>query len=53
VRLITNGSGAVVGSATYAPWDTARSGSTNLGGFGYTGEQTDSATGLVYLRQDV
>jgi RHS repeat-associated protein len=50
VRLVTSGTGGVVGSATYEPWGTARSGSASLGGFGFTGEQTDSATGLVYLR---
>lgn len=40
----------MVSNATYEPWGAPRSGSATLGGFGFTGEQTDAETGLVYLR---
>jgi RHS repeat-associated protein len=50
VRLITNGAGAAAGSASFEPWGAPRAGSASLGGFGFTGEQADAETGLVYLR---
>jgi len=50
VRLITDGSGAAAGSATFEPWGAPKTGSATLGGFGFTGEQADAETGFVYLR---
>jgi RHS repeat-associated protein len=50
VRLITDGSGAAAGTATFEPWGAPKGGSASLGGFGFTGEQTDAETGFVYLR---
>jgi len=50
VRLITDGSGAAAGTAGYEAWGAPKAGSATLGGFGFTGEQTDSETGFVYLR---
>jgi RHS repeat-associated protein len=50
IRLITDGDGNVVGTGSYSPWGTPESGSVTLGGFGFTGEQVDSETGFVYLR---
>lgn len=50
VRLVTDGSGSAAGSASYEPWGAPKAGSASLGGFGFTGEQTDSETGFVYLR---
>ena len=50
VRLATDSAGGQVGAATYEPWGAPKPGSATLGGFGYTGEQTDAETGLVYLR---
>ena len=50
LRLVTDASGAAVGSATYEPWGAPRAGSATLGGYGFTGELTDAETGFVYLR---
>lgn len=50
VRLITDGSGNAAGSASFEPWGAPQAGATSLGGFGFTGEQTDAETGFVYLR---
>ena len=50
VRLITDGSGVAAGAATFEPWGAPKAGSATLGGFGFTGEQTDAETGFVYLR---
>ncbi len=49
VRLITDGSGNAAGAATFEPWGAPQAGSATLGGFGFTGEQTDAETGFVYL----
>jgi len=37
VRLITDGSGAAAGGATFEPWGAPKAGSATLGGFGFTG----------------
>src|SRR5205823_6140638 len=50
LRAVSDASGAKVSSSTYEPWGAARTGSATLGGFGFTGELTDSETGFVYLR---
>jgi RHS repeat-associated protein len=50
IRVITDGSGSVVGSGSYSAWGTPDSGSVTLGGFGFTGEQLDPETGFVHLR---
>lgn len=50
VRLVTNAAGQAAGGATYEPWGVPKVGGTGLGGFGFTGEQADAATGLVDLR---
>lgn len=50
LRLVTDASGNAASSSTCEPWGTPRSGSQTLGGFGYTGEQTDGETGFAYLR---
>ena len=49
-RLLTNSSGAVVGTASYDAYGnlTSRTGITTP--LGYTGAYTDSATGLIYLQ---
>ena len=50
IRLITDGSGNVVGTGSYSPWGVPDSGSVTLNGFGFTGEQVDPESGFVYLR---
>lgn len=50
IRLITDGSGNVVGSGNYGAWGMPDSASVTLGGFGFTREQVDPESGLVYLR---
>ncbi len=49
VRVVTNASGASVGSRTYEVFGATRSQSGTALGFGFTGEPSD-ATGGVYLR---
>jgi RHS repeat-associated protein len=51
VRLITNASGTVVSTSEYDPYGvrTGHSGGSDSA-IGYSGNWTDSATGLVYLR---
>ncbi len=49
VRVVTNASGAVVGSKSYEVFGDVRSQSGTALGFGFTGEPTD-ATGGIYLR---
>ncbi|GIH97679.1 hypothetical protein Psi01_83090 [Planobispora siamensis] len=50
-RLLTNADGAVAGTLTYDPYGqrTAHTGSADSR-IGYTGNWTDPATGLIYLR---
>jgi RHS repeat-associated protein len=50
IRLITDGSGNVVGTGSHSAWGTPDSGSVTLNGFGFTGEQVRPETGFVYLR---
>ena len=50
IRLITDGSGSVIGTGSYSPWGTPDSGSVTLNGFGFAGEQIDPESGYVYLR---
>ena len=50
VRDLSDGSGALSGTADYSVFGAVRSQSGASSTFGYTGEQTDAATGLVYLR---
>ena len=51
IRLITDGSGNVVGTGSYSPWGVPDSGSLTLNGFGFAGEQIDPESGFVYLRR--
>jgi RHS repeat-associated protein len=52
--LLTNGTGALVGSATYTPWGTPtwNQASTNTATtpLAYDGQYTDPDSGLIYLR---
>src|SRR5205823_5391352 len=50
LRAVSDASGNKVNASTYEPWGAPRAGSATLGGFGYTGELTDTETGFVYLR---
>ncbi len=50
IRLITDGSGTVVGTGSCSPWGVPDSGSVTLNGFGFTGEHLDPESGFVYLR---
>jgi RHS repeat-associated protein len=49
-RLITDSSGAVVGTTAYDAFGSTRSSTGIQYRFGYTGEQLDAETGFVYLR---
>jgi RHS repeat-associated protein len=49
-RLITDSSGAVVGTTAYDAFGATRSSTGVQYRFGYTGEQLDAETGFVYLR---
>ncbi len=40
----------MVGNGSYSAWGTPDRGSVTLNGFGFTGEQVDPESGLVYLR---
>jgi len=48
-RLVTDASGAVVGRSTYDAYGTQTASGTGST-FGFTGQQTDAESGLVYLR---
>jgi len=50
VRGRTDGAGAVVGSSDYDAFGVVRASSGTGGIFGFAGEQTESATGQLYLR---
>jgi RHS repeat-associated protein len=50
VRLITDATGAVVGSSAYDAFGAQRATSGVPYRLGYTGEQLDAETGFVYLR---
>ncbi len=50
VRLLTDGAGAVVGTKQYDAFGAGRGQTGVVLPFGYTGEQEDSESGLVYLR---
>jgi RHS repeat-associated protein len=50
VRLLTDGTGAVVGTRQYDAFGAARAQTGISLPFGYTGEQEDAESGLVYLR---
>lgn len=51
VRVLTNSSGAVIGTATYGPYgDTVSTADTKLSPLGYDGQYTDAESGLIYLR---
>jgi RHS repeat-associated protein len=50
VRGSSDADGALVGSADYEVFGAVRGTSTTGTIFGFTGEQTDAETGLVYLR---
>ena len=50
VRLLTDGSGNVAGRQSFDAYGASRSQSGVQLPFGYTGEQTDAESGLVYLR---
>jgi RHS repeat-associated protein len=50
-RLLTNSSGAVVGTYTYSPYGTVTSHTgTATAALQYTGQYTDAESGLIYLR---
>ena len=49
-RGVSDGAGALTGTADYAAFGTPRSQTGTGSTFGYTGEQTDAATGNSYLR---
>jgi RHS repeat-associated protein len=50
IRLLTDAMGTVVGTRQYDAFGAARSTSGTTLPFGYTGEQEDAESGLVYLR---
>lgn len=50
VRAGTDSSGAVVGTHDFDVFGETRASSGTTGTFGFTGEQSDSTTGLTYLR---
>ena len=50
IRLLTDSAGTVVGTQQYDAFGAARSQSGVQLAFGYTGEQVDAESGLVYLR---
>jgi len=49
VRLLTDGAGAVVGSASFSPYGSSTGSSGVASPFGFAGQYTDP-TGLVYMR---
>ncbi len=49
-RLITDGSGAIIGTATYDPYGKKTAGTGVTTPLGFTGQYTDSETGFQYLR---
>jgi RHS repeat-associated protein len=49
-RLLTNNTGAVVGTASYNPYGQTTSTSGTTTPLGYDGQYTDPETGLIYLR---
>lgn len=50
IRLLTDGSGAVAGTKLYDAFGASRGQTGTQLSFGYTGEQEDAESGLVYLR---
>jgi RHS repeat-associated protein len=50
VRLITDATGAVVGSSAYDAFGTQRATTGVQYRLGFTGEQRDAETGFIYLR---
>jgi len=48
-RLVTDASGAVVGHSTYDAYGTQTASGTGSA-FGFTGQQADAESGLIYLR---
>ena len=50
IRVLTDGSGTVVGTQQYDAFGAGRGQSGAQLPFGYTGEQVDAESGLVYLR---
>jgi RHS repeat-associated protein len=50
VRGVADASGVLVGSADYDVFGAVRGTSTTGSSFGFTGEQTDAETGLLFLR---
>jgi RHS repeat-associated protein len=50
IRVLTDDTGASVGTQTYDAFGATRSQSGTQLGFTYTGEQIDAESGLVYLR---
>jgi RHS repeat-associated protein len=50
VRGSADGTGTLSGSADYEVFGTARGANSTGSVFGFTGEQTDAETGLLYLR---
>jgi RHS repeat-associated protein len=50
VRAMTDGAGAVTGTADYAVFGAPRGATGTLGSFGFTGEQSDAVSALTYLR---
>ena len=49
-RLLTNSTGATVGTATYDPYGRLTASTGKLSPIGFAGEYTDAETGFVYLR---